>query len=373
MKTIQRVIESISMVQLLNLTLTYPINLRSKSSNMTTSVEQYCRETVMTIWHYHGGCQSRRVVDHDYRVLGVDALRVIDGSTFNYSPWTNPQATVMMLGRRSRIGERPNDHCTPSDVPRGIWIVGLQIGSSAHTSVGAVYSKTSSPSALCRPSFFVKDIMSEASSGNENNWREEEMVVSIFSLGPVQGTLCFKLHLPLAHSLSLPLAQGSDRLLLLDLLLLLPDPLFLPNPLPLLPDPLLLPNPRLLPKTHRPPSIAISLLPTPNEPIDFPSSSSRSPSQRRAFTLNLHLSISLCLNVSFLSNLILLCPDFVVCRFLPLPIAASSASHLVNFDHPFTADHTQQFQCTATGYLSGLSVASSLTTTTLFFASRTFS
>ncbi|PNX81343.1 protein HOTHEAD-like, partial [Trifolium pratense] len=32
-------------------------------------------------------------------VLGVDALRVIDGSTFNYSPGTNPQATVMMLGR----------------------------------------------------------------------------------------------------------------------------------------------------------------------------------------------------------------------------------------------------------------------------------
>ncbi|KAL6004679.1 hypothetical protein ACLOJK_005234 [Asimina triloba] len=109
MKTIQRVIESkafskfrypfISMVQLLNLTLTYPINLRSKSPNVTTSVEQYCRDTVMTIWHYHGGCQRGRVVDHDYRVLGVDALRVIDGSTFNYSPGTNPQATVMMLGR----------------------------------------------------------------------------------------------------------------------------------------------------------------------------------------------------------------------------------------------------------------------------------
>ncbi|KAF8379398.1 hypothetical protein HHK36_028833 [Tetracentron sinense] len=40
-----------------------------------------------------------RVVDRDYKVLGVDALRVIDGSTFNHSPGTNPQATVMMLGR----------------------------------------------------------------------------------------------------------------------------------------------------------------------------------------------------------------------------------------------------------------------------------
>lgn len=53
----------------------------------------------MTIWHYHGGCQVGKVVDHDYKVLGVDALRVIDGSTFYYSPGTNPQATVMMLGR----------------------------------------------------------------------------------------------------------------------------------------------------------------------------------------------------------------------------------------------------------------------------------
>ncbi|GMN44684.1 hypothetical protein TIFTF001_013870 [Ficus carica] len=32
-------------------------------------------------------------------VLGVDALRVIDGSTFRGSPGANPQATVMMLGR----------------------------------------------------------------------------------------------------------------------------------------------------------------------------------------------------------------------------------------------------------------------------------
>ncbi|MCE3049740.1 hypothetical protein HAX54_045618, partial [Datura stramonium] len=35
----------------------------------------------------------------DYRVLGVDGLRVIDGFTFIDSPGTNPQATVMMLGR----------------------------------------------------------------------------------------------------------------------------------------------------------------------------------------------------------------------------------------------------------------------------------
>ncbi|BBG98656.1 Glucose-methanol-choline oxidoreductase family protein [Prunus dulcis] len=32
-----------------------------------------------------------------------DSLRVIDGSTFYHTPGANPQATVMMLGRRSVI------------------------------------------------------------------------------------------------------------------------------------------------------------------------------------------------------------------------------------------------------------------------------
>ncbi|KAL2611278.1 hypothetical protein R1flu_022970 [Riccia fluitans] len=60
---------------------------------------QWCRQTVLTIWHFHGGNYRDVVVDHTYRVIGVDALRIIDGSTFNSSPGTNPQATVMMLGR----------------------------------------------------------------------------------------------------------------------------------------------------------------------------------------------------------------------------------------------------------------------------------
>ncbi|KAE8805763.1 protein HOTHEAD-like [Hordeum vulgare] len=62
-------------------------------------LQQYCRDTVMTIWHYHGGCHVGPVVDTDYRVIGVAGLRVVDSSTFKYSPGTNPQATVMMLGR----------------------------------------------------------------------------------------------------------------------------------------------------------------------------------------------------------------------------------------------------------------------------------
>lgn len=91
--------EDITLPVLLNMTASSPVNLLPRHSNDSTSLEQFCKDTVMTIWHYHGGCQVGKVVDHDYKVLGVDALRVIDGSTFNYSPGTNPQATVMMLGR----------------------------------------------------------------------------------------------------------------------------------------------------------------------------------------------------------------------------------------------------------------------------------
>ncbi|XP_071693762.1 protein HOTHEAD-like [Rutidosis leptorrhynchoides] len=88
-----------SIVNLLNMTASSPVNLLPKHANASKSLEQFCKDTVMTIWHYHGGCQVDRVVDRDYKVIGVNSLRVIDGSTFRNSPGTNPQATVMMLGR----------------------------------------------------------------------------------------------------------------------------------------------------------------------------------------------------------------------------------------------------------------------------------
>ncbi|RHN81890.1 putative glucose-methanol-choline oxidoreductase, FAD/NAD(P)-binding domain-containing protein [Medicago truncatula] len=84
---------------LIDLMLLLPVNLRPKHPNAAFSLEQYCIDTVSTIWHYHGGCQSGKVVDHNYKVIGVEALRVIDGSTFYRTPGTNPQATIMMIGR----------------------------------------------------------------------------------------------------------------------------------------------------------------------------------------------------------------------------------------------------------------------------------
>lgn len=62
-------------------------------------VREFCRRSVSTIWHYHGGCVVGKVVERNYRVIGMEALRVVDGSTFGVSPGTNPQATLMMLGR----------------------------------------------------------------------------------------------------------------------------------------------------------------------------------------------------------------------------------------------------------------------------------
>ncbi|KAH7545203.1 hypothetical protein FEM48_Zijuj01G0068900 [Ziziphus jujuba var. spinosa] len=63
------------------------------------SMEVFCRSTVTTFWHYHGGCLVGKVVDGDLRVVGTNSLRVVDGSIFNTSLGTNSQATLMMIGQ----------------------------------------------------------------------------------------------------------------------------------------------------------------------------------------------------------------------------------------------------------------------------------
>ncbi|XP_059644370.1 protein HOTHEAD [Cornus florida] len=100
-----------SVDKLINMSVIANVNLIPKHTNDTESLEQFCKDTVITIWHYHGGCQVGKVVSPEYKVLGVHGLRVIDGSTFINSPGTNPQATVLMMGRymgvkilRERLG-----------------------------------------------------------------------------------------------------------------------------------------------------------------------------------------------------------------------------------------------------------------------------
>ncbi|KAK1436889.1 hypothetical protein QVD17_02673 [Tagetes erecta] len=98
--------------KLLNMSITANVNLIPRHTNDTKSLEQFCRDTVISIWHYHGGCHVGQVVNTNYEVMGVHRLRVIDGSTLDQSPGTNPQATVMMMGRymgvkilRERLGK----------------------------------------------------------------------------------------------------------------------------------------------------------------------------------------------------------------------------------------------------------------------------
>ncbi|OAY53150.1 protein HOTHEAD [Manihot esculenta] len=97
--------------KILNMTVLSNVNLIPKHPNDTKSLEQFCKDTVITIWHYHGGCHVGKVVTPDYKVIGVQRLRIVDGSTFDESPGTNPQATVLMMGRymglkilRKRLG-----------------------------------------------------------------------------------------------------------------------------------------------------------------------------------------------------------------------------------------------------------------------------
>ncbi|XP_078432009.1 glucose-methanol-choline (GMC) oxidoreductase family protein [Wolffia australiana] len=104
-------LDDVSAQKLLNVTAKANVNLIPRHPNDTTSLEQFCRDTVITIWHYHGGCHVGQVVDSSYLVLGVNRLRIVDGSTFPASPGTNPQGTVMMMGRymgvkmlRERLG-----------------------------------------------------------------------------------------------------------------------------------------------------------------------------------------------------------------------------------------------------------------------------
>ncbi|KAG2728811.1 hypothetical protein I3760_01G221600 [Carya illinoinensis] len=100
-----------SVEKILNVSVSANVNFIPRHPNDTTSLEQFCKDTVITIWHYHGGCHVGKVVSPEHNVLGVQRLRIVDGSTFNESPGTNPQATVMMMGRymgvkilRDRLG-----------------------------------------------------------------------------------------------------------------------------------------------------------------------------------------------------------------------------------------------------------------------------
>nr|AKH04255.1 putative oxidoreductase [Taxus baccata] len=74
-----------------------PVIPQNQSNN--EDLAKFCRDTLASAFHFHGGCHIGSVIDKDHRVKGVDNLRVVDHSIFKDSQGTNPQATIMMLGR----------------------------------------------------------------------------------------------------------------------------------------------------------------------------------------------------------------------------------------------------------------------------------
>ncbi|KAK1366837.1 (R)-mandelonitrile lyase [Heracleum sosnowskyi] len=80
------------------------LSLPENLSNLR-EMESYCRRSVAPFYHYHGGCTTKKVTDSDFKVTGIKALRVVDSSTFVVSPGTNPQATVMMMGRYHSVSQ----------------------------------------------------------------------------------------------------------------------------------------------------------------------------------------------------------------------------------------------------------------------------
>eukprot|EP01018_Ginkgo_biloba_P035589 Gb_30675 [translate_table: standard] len=78
------------------------INIPALPENYRTddaAMADFCRDTLKTMCHYHGGCNIGSVINKRYQVMGVEGLRIVDSSTFESCPGTNPQATAMMLGR----------------------------------------------------------------------------------------------------------------------------------------------------------------------------------------------------------------------------------------------------------------------------------
>eukprot|EP01018_Ginkgo_biloba_P033128 Gb_37784 [translate_table: standard] len=86
-----------------------------KSKSVDATVVQFCRNALTTFYHNHGGCHIGSVINDKYEVVGIDGLRVVDAaSTFNHSPGTNPQATIMMLGSYCGYSKSVWVSCTTS-------------------------------------------------------------------------------------------------------------------------------------------------------------------------------------------------------------------------------------------------------------------
>ncbi|XP_024530422.1 protein HOTHEAD [Selaginella moellendorffii] len=63
-----------------------PIRKFTSQEVINATLSAYCKVNVGTMWHYHGSCRVGQVVDSQYKVLGAERLRIVDGSVFDFCP-----------------------------------------------------------------------------------------------------------------------------------------------------------------------------------------------------------------------------------------------------------------------------------------------
>jgi len=56
---------------------------------------EFCRRTVSTIWHYHGGCLMGKVVDRNLRVVGVGGLHIYGVARHQSSGYSSHDGKVI--------------------------------------------------------------------------------------------------------------------------------------------------------------------------------------------------------------------------------------------------------------------------------------
>jgi len=66
-------------------------------------VAKYALTYMSSIWHHTGTAPMGEVVDHNFRVMGVKGLSIVDASVLNQVTRMNPTASLLMLGRYAGI------------------------------------------------------------------------------------------------------------------------------------------------------------------------------------------------------------------------------------------------------------------------------
>ena len=85
-------------------------------------IDEYIRQTAWTVHHPAGTCKmgtdkdEMAVVDNEFRLRGIDALRVIDASVFPDMPGGNINAPIIMMAEKASDLIRGKKPLSPIDL-----------------------------------------------------------------------------------------------------------------------------------------------------------------------------------------------------------------------------------------------------------------